>query len=56
MRNPKTLATHVPTGYYFVYLDLADGYYTLGIKEEDLDFFTVNYRGTMWRLACLHMG
>jgi hypothetical protein len=26
----------------FVSLDLADGYYTLGIREEDRDFFTVN--------------
>jgi hypothetical protein len=30
-------------GDYFVSLDLADGYYTLGIREEDRDFFTVNY-------------
>jgi hypothetical protein len=31
-------------GDYFVSLDLADGYYTLGIREEDRDFFTVDYR------------
>jgi hypothetical protein len=30
-------------GDYFVSLDLANGYYTLGIQEEDRDFFTVNY-------------
>jgi hypothetical protein len=41
---------------YFVSLDLTDGYYTLGIREEDRDYFTVNYRGTLWRLACLPMG
>jgi hypothetical protein len=41
---------------YFVSLDLTDGYYTLGIREEDRDYFTVNYRGTLWRLACLQMG
>jgi hypothetical protein len=29
-------------GDYFVSLDLTDGYYTLGIREEDRDFFTVN--------------
>jgi hypothetical protein len=40
---------------YFVSLDLADGYYTLGIREEDRDFFTVNYTGELWRLACLPM-
>jgi hypothetical protein len=43
-------------GNYFVSLDLTDGYYTLGIREEDRDYFTVNYRGTLWRLACLPMG
>ena len=43
-------------GDYFVSLDLADGYYTLGIREHDRDFFTVNYRGELWRLACLPMG
>jgi hypothetical protein len=42
-------------GEYFVSLDIADGYYTLGIKEEDRDFFTVKYRGELWRLACLPM-
>jgi hypothetical protein len=31
---------------YFVSLDLTDRYYTLGIREEDRDYFTVNYRGT----------
>jgi hypothetical protein len=30
-------------GDYCISLDLADGYYTLGIREEDRDFFTVNY-------------
>jgi hypothetical protein len=41
---------------YFVSLDLADGYYIHGIREEDRDYFTVNYRGTLLRLACLPMG
>jgi hypothetical protein len=40
----------------FVSLDLTDGYCTLGIREEDRDYFTVNYRGAMWRLACLPLG
>jgi hypothetical protein len=43
-------------GDYFVSLDFTDGYYTLGIREEDRDFFTVNYKGELWRLACLPMG
>jgi hypothetical protein len=43
-------------GNFFVSLDLADDYYTLGITEEDRDFFTINYRGELWRLACLPMG
>jgi hypothetical protein len=38
------------------YLYLTDGYYTLGIREEDRDYVTVNYRGTLWRLACLPLG
>ena len=41
---------------YFVSLDLTDGYYTLGIREKDRNFFTVNYRGELWRLECLPMG
>jgi hypothetical protein len=43
-------------GDYFISLDLTRGYYTLGIREEDRDYFTVNDRGSMWRLACLPMG
>jgi hypothetical protein len=43
-------------GDYFISLDLTDGYYTLGILEEGRDNFTVNYRGTLWRLAFLPMG
>jgi hypothetical protein len=43
-------------GDFFVSLDLTDGYYTLGVREEDRDYFTVNYCGTLWRLACLPMG
>jgi hypothetical protein len=38
-----------------VSFDLADDYYTLGIREEDRDFFTVNYRGTLYILAGLPM-
>jgi hypothetical protein len=43
-------------GDYFVSLDLRDGYYTLGIREKDRDFFTINYRAELWRLACLPKG
>jgi hypothetical protein len=35
----------------FVSVDFAGGYYTLGIREEDRDFFTVNCRGELWRFA-----
>eukprot|EP00873_Tetraselmis_striata_P012133 jgi/Tetstr1/432397/TSEL_021794.t1 len=38
-------------GDWFVSMNLADGYYALGIREEDRDFFTVHYRGELWRLA-----
>ena len=37
-------------------LDLQDGYYAVGIREQDRDYFTVNYRGRLLRLACLPMG
>jgi hypothetical protein len=43
-------------GDYFFSLDLTDVYYTLDIREEHRDCFTVNYRGTLWRLACFPMG
>jgi hypothetical protein len=43
-------------GDYFVSLDLADGYLTLGIREEDHEYFKVNNRDELWRLACLPMG
>jgi hypothetical protein len=39
-----------------VSFDLADGYYTLGIREEDIDFYTINYRGTLYMIAGLPMG
>jgi hypothetical protein len=39
-----------------VSFDLTDGYYIFGIREEDKDFFTVNYRGTLYQLAGLPMG
>jgi hypothetical protein len=54
--TPKHLLHLSRPGDYFVSLDLTDGYYTLGIREEDRDYFTVTYRGTLWRLACLPMG
>lgn len=41
---------------YMFSMDLQDGYYALGIAEEDRKYFTVNYRGTLWRLAGLPMG
>jgi hypothetical protein len=57
MRDLETPIHHLSRpGDYFVSLDLTDGYYTLGIMEEDRDYFTVNYRGSLWRLACLPMG
>jgi hypothetical protein len=30
-------------GDYFVSLDFTDGYYTLGIRPEDREYFIVNY-------------
>jgi hypothetical protein len=52
----KYLKNPTRAGDWMVSFDLADGYYTLGIREEDRDFFTVNYRGTLYILAGLPMG
>eukprot|EP00873_Tetraselmis_striata_P033276 jgi/Tetstr1/453540/TSEL_040508.t1 len=52
----KHLRHPARAGDWFVSTDLADGYYALGIRKEDRDFFTVYYRGELWRLACLPMG
>jgi hypothetical protein len=35
------------SGDYFVSLYLADGYYILGMREEDRNFFTVDYIGEL---------
>ena len=43
-------------GNYMFSFDLADGYYALGITSKDRDYFTVNVRGQLWRLAGLPMG
>jgi hypothetical protein len=51
----KHLKNLTRIGDSMVLFDLTDGYYTLGIREEDMDFFTVNYRGTLYRLADLPM-
>jgi hypothetical protein len=40
----------------FASLDLSDGYYTFGIRDEDRDYFTIYCRGDMWHLVCLPMG
>jgi hypothetical protein len=42
-------------GDWMVSFDFTDGYYTLGTREEERNFFTVNYRGTLYRLAGLPM-
>jgi hypothetical protein len=51
----KHLKNLTRAGDWMVSFDLADGYYTLGILEEDIDSFTVNYRGTVYILAGLPM-
>eukprot|EP00873_Tetraselmis_striata_P033181 jgi/Tetstr1/453445/TSEL_040426.t1 len=35
--------------------DLHDGFYAVGIAPEDRDYFTVGYRGKLYRLAGLLM-
>jgi hypothetical protein len=52
----KRLKNLTRTGDGMVYFDLTDGSYTKGIREEGKYFFTVNCRGTVYRLAGLPMG
>eukprot|EP00873_Tetraselmis_striata_P028712 jgi/Tetstr1/448976/TSEL_036201.t1 len=42
--------------YMFSFFDLKDGFYPLGTAQTDRDFFTVDIRGTLYRLAGLPMG
>eukprot|EP00873_Tetraselmis_striata_P024103 jgi/Tetstr1/444367/TSEL_032258.t1 len=42
-------------GEYMLSMDLHDGLYAVGIAPEDRDYFTVNYRGKLYRLAGLPM-
>eukprot|EP00873_Tetraselmis_striata_P021815 jgi/Tetstr1/442079/TSEL_003162.t1 len=43
-------------GDYMFSFDLQDGSYALGIAEADRDYFTVDVRGQLYRLADLPMG
>jgi hypothetical protein len=52
----KHLKNLTRAGDWMVSSDLADGYYTLSIREEDKDFLTVNYHGTLHRPAGLPIG
>jgi hypothetical protein len=52
----KHLKNLTRAGDWMVSFDLADGYYTLGIREEDIEVFTVNHRGMRYVLAGLPMG
>jgi hypothetical protein len=52
----KHLKILMRAGDWMVSFDLADGYYILGIREKDIDFLKVIYRGTLYMLAGLPMG
>jgi hypothetical protein len=43
-------------GDYVFSFDMHDGFYALGINPADRDYFTVNVRGQLYRLAGLPMG
>ena len=43
-------------GDYMFSFDLQDGFYALGINPADRNYFTVNVRGQLYRLAGLPMG
>eukprot|EP00873_Tetraselmis_striata_P009240 jgi/Tetstr1/429504/TSEL_019409.t1 len=46
----------VRPGDYMLSMDLEDGFYAVGIAPEDRDYFTIDYRGKLYRLAGLPMG
>ena len=52
----RSLRTMAKQNDYMISMDLRDGFYAIGIHPEFRDYFTVNYRGTLYRLACLPMG
>jgi hypothetical protein len=52
----KHLTNLTRAGDWMVSFDLTDGYYALGIREEDRESFNVNHRGTMYLLIGLPMG
>jgi mRNA-degrading endonuclease YafQ of YafQ-DinJ toxin-antitoxin module len=52
----KHLKNLTRAGDWMVTFDLVDGYCTLGMREEDIDFFTINHRGTLYMLGGLPMG
>jgi hypothetical protein len=41
---------------YMFSMDVADGFYCLGLEESVRDYFTVSVGGQLWRLAALPMG
>eukprot|EP00873_Tetraselmis_striata_P000826 jgi/Tetstr1/421090/TSEL_012134.t1 len=43
-------------GDYMFSFDLQDGFHAMGIAPSDRDYFTVNIRGTLYRLCGLPMG
>jgi hypothetical protein len=43
-------------GYYMFNFDFQDGIHALDINPTDRDYFTVNVRGQLYRLAGLSMG
>eukprot|EP00873_Tetraselmis_striata_P007845 jgi/Tetstr1/428109/TSEL_018164.t1 len=46
----------IKSGDFMFSFDLKDGFYALGIAEADRDYFTVDIRGALCRLAGLPMG
>ena len=57
LRDPAQAAQHGGThGLHVLNMDLADGFYALGIAPEFRDFFTFRFNGELWRLTGLPMG
>ena len=56
METLKQLRYMARRGEWMFSMDLADGFYAVGVHEDDRKFFTVNVRGQLYQLAGLPMG
>ena len=52
----KMLRHLAPGNSHMISFDISDGFYCIGVAEEDRDYFTVSIQGELLRFAALPMG